>query len=218
MIVSPSTHQFDLCVLVSWTRLIDGRCVCVVRVGAGVVDVCHSRLHVCERVSLAASLAWLPRVSQVCHLSHYLLTNCSSAVLRDGYASSISWIPIYCSKSPPQRLFYRWISRWSWDNWFPIVFFLHLFCKRIIRIMGTGFYFFLSPKQQCQTSKEAERTDPNPEKSATGLILSHPAWARGTPFPLLPPLSIHFLIFCSFFTFSFSRLLYFCPSLSFLPE
>ena len=38
-----------------------------------------------------------------------------------------------------------------------------------------------------------------------------PAWGRGTPFPVFfPPLSIHFLIFCSFllFPFSFSRSLY----------
>jgi len=51
------------------------------------------------------------------------------------------------------------------------------------------------------------------------------SWGRGTPFPpYSPPLSIHFLIFCSFllFSFSFSHSLYlffyFCPPLPFLPE
>ena len=50
----------------------------------------------------------------------------------------------------------------------------------------------------------------------------HPAWGRGTPFP--PPLSIHFLIFCSllpfpFFLFSSTLLIFFyCLSDPFLPE
>jgi len=49
------------------------------------------------------------------------------------------------------------------------------------------------------------------------------AWGRGTPFRLFSSLSFHFLIFCffkfSFFLFSFPLpILFFCPSLPFLPE
>jgi len=56
------------------------------------------------------------------------------------------------------------------------------------------------------------------------LIRFGPAWAWGSPFSLFFTLSIHFFIFCSFFTFPLSLFSFalpiflFCPSLSFLPE
>jgi len=52
-------------------------------------------------------------------------------------------------------------------------------------------------------------------------VVTGPAWAGVLPFPVFPPLSIHFLIFCSFYFSPFSHSIYlfsfFCLSLLFLP-